>query len=120
MNALHTPETAATPAVELDQSAGSFQIKGRSLSDNPKEFYQPVLEWLRAYGKAPNSETNLIFKFEYLNHESSKSILDILNIMEGIAGSKVTWYFNEEDEDMEEIGEELAELVQVPFEFKHY
>jgi hypothetical protein len=62
--------------------------------------------------------TNFTFKFEYLNTESAKSILDIITLLESISGARVCWYFNEDDEDMEEIGEELAELVSVPFEFK--
>jgi hypothetical protein len=34
--------------------------------------------------------------------------------------SKVIWQFLEDDEDMEESGQELAELVSIPFEFQPY
>jgi len=120
MEPLKIPSTPDTPEVDFNKETGRFQISGRSLTDNPQDFYQSVLAWLKAYCAAPNSETNLIFKFEYINVQSSKSVLDILTTIEGIKGVKVCWYFNEEDEDMEEIGEEIAELVQIPFEFKHH
>lgn len=117
MNALHIIETAKTPGINLDKVTGQFQIEGRSLCDNAKTFYQPAIDWMTAYSKTPNADTNLIFKFEYLDTESSKSILDFLTAAESVKGVMVTWYFNEDDEDMEEIGEELAELVSIPFQF---
>ena len=120
MDSLQLPETSETPAVLLDSKSGTFKVSGRSLSDNPAIFYKPVISWLKAYSQTPNNTTPFIFKFEYLNTESAKSILDVLTILDTISGTTVIWYFNEEDEDMEEIGEELAELVKVPFEFKHY
>ena len=44
----------------------------------------------------------------------------MLTELEEIDGAKVTWYFHEDDEDMEEAGEEFADLVEVPFDFKTY
>ncbi|HEY5690772.1 MAG TPA: DUF1987 domain-containing protein [Cyclobacteriaceae bacterium] len=118
MDPLHISATNETPEVVLDANLEQFEITGRSLSDNPHDFYQAVLKWLNEYAVTPKMETSFTFKFEYLNTESAKSILDILMVLESISGAKVSWYFNEDDEDMEEIGEELAELVSVPFEYK--
>ncbi|MEQ8426095.1 MAG: DUF1987 domain-containing protein [Cyclobacteriaceae bacterium] len=118
MEPLRTAETNETPKVNLDKAAGIFQIEGRSLTETPSEFYKPAIQWLKGYAKAPNPETTVTFNFEYLNIESSKSILDLLNILEEIPGARVTWYFGAQAEDMEEIGEELAELVNIPFSFQ--
>ena len=60
------------------------------------------------------------FKLEYFNTASSKLILDILSKLEEIDGTSVTWFFHEDDEDMEEAGEEFSDLVEVPFEFSTY
>jgi hypothetical protein len=120
MEPLNIAESSETPIINLDKGTGLFEFIGRSLHDNPSSFYKSAISWLSDYAKSPNNETNLSFKFEYLNTESAKSILDILTVMECIDGVKVSWYFNEEDEDMEEIGEEIAELVQIPFEFVPY
>jgi len=118
MEPLRTTETNDTPKVNLDQAAGLFQIEGRSWPETPAELYKPALQWLNNYANGPHPDTQLTVKFEYLNVESSKSILDILNVLEEIPGAKVTWYFGVQDEDMEEIGEELAELVDIPFSFQ--
>ena len=118
MDPLHIVETDEFPGVVLNANNNQFEITGRSLSDHPADFYESVIEWLKGYAKTPNSVTDFAFKFDYLNTESAKSVLDILSVLEGISGAKVSWYFKEDDEDMEEIGEELSELVTVPFEFK--
>ncbi|HCM75467.1 MAG TPA: nuclear pore complex subunit [Cytophagales bacterium] len=120
MSPLEIAETADTPGIVLDKGLGKFQFSGRSLNDNVSAFYQPVIAWFKEYAKSPNSETDLHFKFEYLNVESSKEVLNILTVMESVKGARVSWYFNEDDEDMEEIGDEISELVNIPFEFKIY
>jgi SiaC family regulatory phosphoprotein len=40
--------------------------------------------------------------------------------LEGTPGVKVVWQFLEDDEDMEECGQELAQLTSLPFEFQPY
>jgi len=112
--------TEDTPKILLDQKNGIFEISGRSLPEDSAEFYKPVLEWLEKYKQNPNAQTNWVFKLEYFNTASSKLILDILSKLESIPNITVSWYFHEDDEDMEEAGEEFSELVEVPFEFKTY
>jgi hypothetical protein len=120
MNVLNLEGTEDTPKIILDKSNKTFELSGRSLPEDSAEFFQPVLDWLDAYKTAPLPQTNFLFKLEYFNTASSKLILDILAKLEEIDGANVTWFFHEDDEDMEEAGEEFSELVDVPFEFKTY
>ena len=120
MTILNLEPTEDTPKVVLDKANGNFEISGRSLPEDSAEFYQPILDWLDSYKDDPNDETEFMFKLEYFNTASSKLILDVLTQLEEIDGAKVTWYFHEDDEDMEEAGEEFADLVDVDFDFKTY
>ncbi len=120
MHILNLEGTEDTPKIILDQTNGIFEISGRSLPEDTAEFYKPVLEWLDAYAGSPKPKTTFTFKLEYFNTASSKLILDILSKLESISGTTVSWYFHEDDEDMEEAGTEFSELVEVPFEFKTY
>lgn len=117
---LHLEGSEDTPRIVLDKKNGVMEISGRSLPEDSTEFYKPVLDWIENYAKQPNPSTNFVFKLEYFNTASSKLILDVLYALEDIKGIKVTWYFNEEDEDMEEAGQEFSELVDIPFEFVAY
>jgi hypothetical protein len=120
MQILNLEGTEDTPKIILDKTNGIFEISGRSLPEDTAEFYKPVLEWLDTYAGAPKPTTNFTFKLEYFNTASSKLILDILSKLESISGTTISWYFHEDDEDMEEAGTEFSELVEVPFEFKTY
>ncbi|MGB3618612.1 MAG: DUF1987 domain-containing protein [Catalinimonas sp.] len=112
--------TEDTPKIILDGKNGIYEISGRSLPEDSAEFYSPVLEWLDGYAEAPNDNMEFVFKLEYFNTASSKLILDILSKLEDIDNVSVTWYYDEDDEDMQEAGEEFSELVEVAFEFKTY
>ncbi|TAE43494.1 MAG: DUF1987 domain-containing protein [Bacteroidetes bacterium] len=109
-----------TPKVILDHNNGFFEISGRSLPEDSADFYGPILEWLDKYKDSPRPETEFNFKLEYFNTASSKLILDILSKLESIDGAKVVWYYHEDDEDMQEAGQEFADLVDVSFDFKTY
>jgi hypothetical protein len=118
MKALNISKTDDTPQVILDKGHGIFGITGRSLPEDSIEFYLPVLEWLEKYKGDPNAATDFFFKLEYANTASTKMIQDILSTLETIKGVVIVWYFYEDDEDMESMGHEFAELVDIPFTFK--
>lgn len=120
MKSLIIPGTSTTPTVTLDADKGIFEITGRSVADNPSEVYQPVIQWLNAYAREPKSTTLFVFKLEYFNTASSKVLLDTISALYFIRNTKVLWYYQENDEDMREAGEEFFELVNIPFEFKTY
>lgn len=116
--------TEDTPKVILDKDNDIMEISGRSLPEDVASFYDPVLNWLEEYAQSPNAKTIFNFKLVYFNTASSKLLLDILMKLEEIheAGNDVLirWHFPEDDEDMEEAGEEYADIVDVPFEQVSY
>jgi hypothetical protein len=124
MEVLHLEATEDTPEIILDKENEVFEISGRSLPEDVNNFYQPFLNWIEAYTKNPNKSTIFKFRFSYFNTASSKIILDILTMLEKMIEEGhnvvVRWYFQKEDEDMLEAGEEFAEMVEVPFELVTY
>jgi len=124
MEIINLEGTEDTPRVLLDPGKNIFEISGRSLPEDCAQFYGPILKWLDAYIGTPNTNTIFEVKLEYFNTASSKMILDVLSRMEKLkeSGKQVTiqWYSHDDDEDMQEAGEEFAELVEVPFEYKVY
>ncbi len=113
-----------TPYILLDKNSGTFEMSGKSLPEDVIEFYTPVLNWFEAYKSDPLEKTIFDIRLVYFNTSSSKIILDFLLTLEEIkkAGKEVLvrWHSLEEDEDMQEAGEEYAEMVDVNFEFLTY
>lgn len=111
--------TPKTPAVKFDSGTGVFEIKGRSIPENSVEFYKPLVDWLETYKESPNNKTIVNIKLEYFNTSSSKCILDVFKKLEAIHRAKndveVNWYYEEDDEDMLEAGEDYESIIRVPF-----
>jgi hypothetical protein len=124
MDVIKIKGTDDTPNVILDAESNIIEFSGRSLPEDVVTFYAPVISWIEEYAKQPNAKTDVIFRLEYFNTASSKILLDILLKFEDILndGKEVTiqWYYQEDDEDMQEAGEEYSEIVDIPFEMHSY
>ncbi|MCB2194308.1 MAG: DUF1987 domain-containing protein [Bacteroidetes bacterium] len=124
MEVIKIKGTDDTPTIILDKDSGIFEISGRSLPEDVSTFYEPILNWLDDYQEEANDQTVFSFKLVYFNTASSKLILDILMKLEEMHENGknvlIKWYFPEDDEDMEEAGEEYADIVDVPFEQVSY
>ncbi|MFW6100856.1 MAG: DUF1987 domain-containing protein, partial [Bacteroidota bacterium] len=103
-----------------DKDNEIFEISGRSLPEDVSTFYEPILNWLDEYAEDPNGKTVFSFKLVYFNTASSKLLLDILMKLESLYENGndvfIKWYYPEDDEDMQEAGEEYADIVDIPFE----
>lgn len=124
METLIIKGTNETPDINFDKGAAVFSITGKSLPEDVKEFFNPVVQWIQEYAESPNPETVLKVKMDYFNTASSKMLLEIFEVFKNIheAGNKVTidWYYQEDDEDMQDAGEDYADIVEVPFNFIKY
>ena len=111
--------TPKTPTVNFDSAHGIFEIKGRSIPENSVEFYKPLVDWLESYKETPLPKTVVNIRLEYFNTSSSKCILDVFKKLETIHKAKneveVNWYYEEDDEDMLEAGEDYESIIRVPF-----
>ena len=112
-----------TPSISFQADNGMLEIKGRSIPENSVEFYRPVFEWLDQYSQSPSNKTHLTIQLEYFNTSSSKCLLDIFRKVEHlhkVSGTEVLvkWFYEEEDEDMKEAGEDYQSLVKIPFSFE--
>ena len=118
MDNLTIEGSAKTPTVEFE-GVGKLLIKGRSIPENSIEFYKPVIDWIGAYGGEPKDVTEVNVQLEYFNTSSSKCILDLFKKLEAIhkGGNEVAinWYYEEDDEDMLEAGEDYQAIIKVPF-----
>ena len=116
--------TDDTPEVVLDPTTGKFKITGKSFSEDVAGFFEPILDWLEGYAKTPAQKTEVELKLVYFNSASSKLLLDILLKLEEMVSNGhdvlVKWHYAEDDEDMQDAGEEYADIVDVPFEHISY
>ena len=122
MENLNIQPTFNTPLVNFSADSGRLIMKGRSIPEDPGEFYDRVLQWLADYFNTTDLDTVLEFQIEYANSGSSKYILEILkdvqNYVSGGKNARVIWCYEEDDESIEELGELYQSAINLPFELK--
>jgi SiaC family regulatory phosphoprotein len=116
MENFYLEETSKTPKLSFDAQAGKFLMSGRSIPENSIEFYRPLFEWLDEYVKLEVGVTVFDISLEYFNTSSSKCLVEIFRRLEKINGEKVriNWFYEEDDEDMQESGEDFKEIIDIP------
>jgi len=124
-------ETIATPKIVFDVANNDFELKGCSRPEDVRNFYIPIIDWLKELKEnidnkirakfTPENPMVFKFKFDYFNSSSAKFILDILVLINEVHNSdinvRIDWYYDENDDDMKEVGEELSEVVDFAFEY---
>jgi hypothetical protein len=113
--------TKVTPFVQLDASRGILDFKGRSSPSASLEFYYPIMSNIdRVFTEGLNALT-ANFAFEYFNTSSSKCLFDILKRLAHFQQNgmkvEVNWYYEEEDEDMRETGEDYEDVLGLTFNY---
>lgn len=114
--------TEETPWIILDKEENIFKIGGHSMPENPNYFYQDIIDWFTDYIRNPKKKTILQCEFEYINSSSSKIIFELLKMIKEVEDSgnffKVVWMCHSDDALIEEKGEEMKILLNIPFEIQ--
>ena len=112
--AFQLDKTDKTPLVHINLDKGVFYMDGMILPEDALTFFKPILNYLNTYLESPHPETTVFLRLDYFNTAASRllyNFLKILNDSTHKTKTKVEWYFEFDDEDLEEVGEELAEML---------
>jgi hypothetical protein len=120
MERIEIEPTSTTPKISFLPQEGYFEISGKSLPENSFEFYKPLLDYMEAYAETPVPNTSLVFKLQYFNTSSTSHFLRMIKKFEKIGAdgkiAVVRWFYDEDDEDMKEAGEDFKVLSKLPIE----
>lgn len=120
MKKLHIKKTVKTPEILCSPMDGNLLIEGRSIPENSIEFYQPLFDWLDDFVDNPSTDLELNVKLEYFNTSSSKCLVEVFRKLEQVSPDqhtvKINWYYEEDDEDMEDSGRDFKEIISLPIE----
>ena len=109
--------TTRTPAVTFDFTQHHLKIKGESYPEDVTEFYGPVFTALDNYlTKLGKGSCRFDFELIYLNSSSAKAVMMLMDKLEAAAKKgasvEVYWYYDKEDDTMQELGEEFGEDLE--------
>jgi hypothetical protein len=124
MEDIFLKKTFNSPEVEFLASTGELSVEGRSIPEDPGEFFEKLINWMNEYFLNPLEETVMTIKLEYINSGSSKYMLELLRILKTNynKGRKVLvkWYYEEGDESIQELGQHYEQTMQIPFQMIEY
>ncbi len=119
MEPINIQETPRTPMIRYDPDQNKIEIRGKSIPEDPREFFVPVLQWFEEFTNTPPKQTEVDVKLEYFNTSSSKTLLQIFKKFENISKKKhdihINWFYEVDDYDMKECGEDYRSMLKVPF-----
>jgi hypothetical protein len=115
--------TATTPQILFNTENGILDLRGRSSPDNSPGFYSRIVDYLDKYFEgAPAPKFIMNVNLEYFNTSSLKCIFQMLKKLadidsSGTASVEINWYYEEDDDDMLETGEDICNLLNIGFNF---
>jgi hypothetical protein len=98
---------------------GHLEIRGRSIPDNPSDFYRPLEEWVGGYLTEPPVRTRVILSFDFINTASTKwvyaivkKLADYPNVHELVS---IEWFYEKGDDELFELGQIIHSFIDCPF-----
>jgi hypothetical protein len=113
-------KTADCPYVNFSED-GLLEIEGRSITEDVFSFWQPLIDWVANYIRTPAEVTRAIFFLEYSNSSTNKYLNEMMKLLDQCfaKGNKVevTWKYEEDDESILVLGQDLDALTTLPLNF---
>jgi hypothetical protein len=113
--------TNQTPQVHISYERGHILIRGRSFSEDSPKFFATVFTEADKYFAATKKNTIIELCFEYFNSSSYKLIINLLlQAKKAISEDNtitVKWCYEEDDDDILNLGKETERLTQLKFEY---
>ncbi len=112
MSDLNISPTKSTPEVNGNFETGTLQIKGNCFPENSILFFDEILNWME-------SLPSTLKKFKLncqLNYIASSSVMHFYKLMQKTEDLfspdkiEITWEYEEDDEDIKNLGEEFKKL----------
>jgi hypothetical protein len=116
MDNIKIDATERSPEINFDFSSNTFAITGESYPENISELYGPIIKALETHLEEQKG-ANITFNFEliYFNSSSAKVLMGLFDILDSAAEDNqvvINWHFEEDDDNMEELGEEFGEDLE--------
>jgi len=112
-------KTTNTPSVNVNHNDRLIMVAGTSKLEDPSIFYQELSELFNKCVNEFKKKATIDLTFNYINTSSSKWLFHILKGIQVKYSEKklitVNWYYEIDDEVIQEAGEVFQSLLKIPF-----
>ena len=119
------PDSPYYPEVNFNSETGVCELIGESYMEEAYKFYTPLLNWLKEYTLEMKKPVVLNLKLTYFNTNSSRLLLDMLDILKKSQESgndiEINWFYEEDDPDVKDEVEDFEietglQIKMIPME----
>jgi SiaC family regulatory phosphoprotein len=112
--------TERTPKVVFNNTTNELLLEGICIPELTHDFFKPIIAFVHEVGEADIKTFTLTVKLHFFNTGSSRYILELMKTIQklkekGVA-IKYKWFYNDDDEDIEEAGTSYAFILDEVFE----
>ncbi len=121
MDNIKIEATERSPEIDFDFNSSRFAIRGESYPEDVSEFYGDVIDQFDGFvSSLEKAEVTFDFELIYFNSSTAKVLMGLFDQLDKVAGNGnkvvINWRYEEDDDNMEELGEEFGEdLVHAKF-----
>jgi len=113
------------PQINFNAETGVLEISESSYPEYTKEIYMPIVSWIDEYLQTDGRKITFNFKMDYFNTSTSSRFQKIIDSLDTYHNSgrgevSVNWYYEEDDIDMLEAGQDYKKDVTLPFNLLPY
>jgi hypothetical protein len=131
MERLYFGPTKNTPEILLSIEENIFSISGNSRPEDVRLLYYPVIDWLKIlvdnmlngnhYKFSAENPFKMKIDLSYFNSSSAKFLFDIFSEIKLMSSSGipviVEWYYDNDDPELKEAGEDMAVMSEMTFKY---
>ena len=131
MERLYFSRTNSAPEILFSLEENIFSITGTSRPEDVRSLYYPVIDWLKRlvdnmlngnhYNFSSENPFKLKIDLSYFNSSSAKFLFDIFSELKNLSSSGipviVEWYYDNDDPELKEAGEDMAAMAEMTFKY---
>ncbi len=110
--------TSTTPLIQFDPSTRVLHFEGKSSPENAPKFYEAIHDWFKS-DEFNGASVTVNMSLTYFNTSSCKCLFIIFKKLNEFRSSGmdvlVNWFYEEDDDDMIEAGEDFSEIFDMNF-----
>ncbi|RMG78143.1 MAG: DUF1987 domain-containing protein [Bacteroidetes bacterium] len=112
MKPLNIKNDVINPGFYYSPETNVLTIYGHSVPENARRVYEPAIEWAKEY-QHPGKPFKVELKVDYFNSSSFAQLVTLLEILKEKTDFTVDFYYEDDDEDMLIIADDIRIMLDV-------